>query len=157
MIDYTAAVDRYSDMVARVCVVNTNSAADAEDCYQNVFLKLYTKPPQSDSPEALRAWLLRVAVNECRDLYRRGRYRGTIDLDDIAELADDASTRDLDVIGAVAALPDKLRECVYLCYYEGYTSAETAKILRCPENTVKSRLKRGRDRLRSMLGDNNNE
>ncbi len=152
VIDYTNTVEKFADTITRICFLNTRSAADAEDCWQETFIKLYTRPPETEDETALKAWLIRVAVNECRDFARRRRRRDTVNLDEIAELADDGiAEHDLDVIEAIAHLPEAQRICIQLVYYEGYKTSECAKIIGCPENTVKSRLKRAREKLKQLL------
>lgn len=158
VMNYVEAVEKYADTVARICISNTRSYADAEDCWQETFMKLYTKPPRTDDEIGLKSWLIRVAINECRDFARRRRLRDTVDLDDITELADDdASEHDIDLVAAVAGLPEMQRLCIQLVYYEGYTTSECAHLLKCPENTVKSRLKRGREKLKTLLTESKGE
>jgi len=149
--DFEAAVEEFSDLITRICIIKTGNRYDAEDCYQNVFIKLYTKPPRAENSEQLRAWLVTVAVNECRDLHRRRFFRDSVDLDDIAELAMVESEEDFGIIEDIMGLPAIYRDAVYLHYFEGYSISELAGILSCREGTVKSRLARGRALLKTII------
>ena len=70
---YNQAVQKYSHTVAGVCVMRLQNYADAEDCYQNVFMKLFAESPQFSGEDHLKAWLIRVAINECKLLLRDNR------------------------------------------------------------------------------------
>ena len=81
------AIEQYSDMVLRLCMVNLKNSADAEDVFQTVFLKyaLHAKP--FESPEHEKAWLIRVTVNACRDLLKSFFRSHTVPLEEVAEYA----------------------------------------------------------------------
>lgn len=139
----------YSDMITRICIVNLRNSDDAKDCYQNVFIKLFEKEIEFCSEEHLKAWLIRVCINECRN-YRRMFYRLTIDIDQII-LID--NKEELTLLPEVLKLSRKYRNVLYLYYYEGYRIHEIADILQMNQNTVKSHLKRGRELLKKKVGD----
>lgn len=67
--EYRQLVEEYSDMVTRLCVVHTGNFSDAEDCYQNVFFKLFKQMKKGSLPNP-KAWLIRVALNEFRSVLR---------------------------------------------------------------------------------------
>ena len=75
------AMADWGDAVYRLALGQTRSRADAEDVYQDVFLRLLDSGTAFESPEHLKAWLLRVTVNRCRDLARSGWKRRTVALD----------------------------------------------------------------------------
>ena len=138
---------RYHDMVYRLALSCTRSTQDAEDIVQTVFLKLLDvrTPP---TPGKERAWLAQVTVNASRDLLRANRRRQWEPLDaDIPFSAPEEGA----LFDAVMALPDKYRAVVHLHYYEGYSYAETAQILRTSPSAVSMRLHRARNLLRSSL------
>ena len=137
---FALAVQRYSDAVYRAAYHNCSCAADAEDVVQDVFEKLLNYNGRFESEEHLKAWLLRVAINRCRDLTRAARQKDT-ELDENIPAPDDA----------VRALPENYRNAVYLHYYEGYTAAEVGRMLGAPTNTVLSWLRRARAQLHTML------
>ena len=99
-----------------------------------------------------RAWLIRVTMNACRDLLRSLWRRRTVALDDIVECAAELPPEHAEVLEAVLALPERYRDAVYLHYYEGYSAADTARLLRRNVNTVYTLLSRARQLLREKLG-----
>ena len=117
---FTLAVQRYSDAVYRAAMHNCSCAADAEDVTQDVFEKLLNYTGHFESEEHLKAWLLRVAINRCRDITRAARQKDT-ELDENLPAPEAA---DGSVLDAVRALPENYRNAIYLHYYEGYTAAE---------------------------------
>ncbi len=153
---FEKAVEEYSDMITGLCLVRLGNQHDAEDCYQNVFLKLFKNEKMlREDAEYLKAWLIRVAVNECKNRFRFLSRHKTESLDFVDLYYEDNENRQL--MESVMALPEKYREVIYLHYYAGYSVLELAAILKIRENTIKSRLRRGRELLRTMLTDTPNE
>lgn len=153
---FEKAVEEYSDMITGLCLVRLGNRHDAEDCYQNVFLKLFkNKEMLTEEPEYLKSWLIRVAVNECKNRFRFLSRHKTEPL----SFADDSSIEmeDRTILDTVMTLPEKYREVIYLYYYAGYSVIELASILNSKENTIKSWLKRGREMLKELLTDENKE
>ena len=98
----------------------------------------------------LKAWLLRVAINECRMTVRKTlRF---VPLDNLRETSFPRSDDEGDLSWALMQLNGKYREVLYLYYEEGYKVREIAGILGTKEGTVSSLLKRGRDKLKKMIG-----
>lgn len=150
---YEQAVRKYSDTVTGICVMRLQNMADAEDCYQNVFVKLYYKSPEFESDDHLKAWLIRVTIRECTSYMRKMRRQiPTETLHNERIMFDDDSR---DISWALMKTPPKYRDVLYLYYCEKYKVKEIAHILKIKENTVKSLLKRGRDILRSVYGGEN--
>ena len=104
---FTLAVQRYSDTVYRTAVHNCRCTADAEDVVQDVFEKLLHYNGIFESEEHLKAWLLRVAINRCRDLTRAAHQKDT-ELDENLP-APDVLAEDGSVLDAVKALPENYR------------------------------------------------
>ena len=146
------AIDRYADLVRRVCMIRLNNHADTEDIFQTVFLKYVTGTTEFESEEHEKAWFIRVTINACKDLLRSFFRSRTVSLDDLLEQPDQVPEDHREVLEAVLALPDKYRDVVYLHYYEGYTAPEIGTILHKNPNTVYTLLTRARDELRKMLG-----
>ena len=143
-------LDRYGPLVWRMAVQGTGSVADGEDVAQEVFVSLIRSDPAFADDTHLRAWLIRATANRCKSWGRSPWRRRTVPLDparDTVPPPPDGSG----VLEAVAALPAKYRWPVYLHYVEGYTAEEIGLILRCPRNTVLSRLQRARKRLKDAL------
>ncbi len=146
------AIDRYADLVRRVCMIHLKNHADTEDIFQTVFLKYVTSTTEFESEEHEKAWFIRVTINACKDLLRSFFRSRTVSLDDLLEQPDQVLEDHREVLEAVLALPDKYRDVVYLHYYEGYTAPEIGTILHKNPNTVYTLLTRARDELRKMLG-----
>ncbi len=147
---FEKAVEEYSDTVTGLCLLRLGNRQDAEDCYQNVFLKLWRNSGmlEKDS-EYLKAWLIRVTLNECKNCFRFRFRHKTEALEFINAYYEDGHERL--VMERVMSLPVIYREAIYLHCFVGYSVAELAKILKCRENTVKSRLRRGRELLKDLL------
>lgn len=146
------AIDRYADLVRRVCMIHLKNHADTEDIFQTVFLKYVTGTTEFESEEHEKAWFIRVTINACKDLLRSFFRSRTVSLDDLLEQPDQVPEDHREVLEAVLALPDKYRDVVYLHYYEGYTAPEIGTILHKNPNTVYTLLTRARDELRKMMG-----
>ena len=146
------AIDRYADLVRRVCMIHLKNHADTEDIFQTVFLKYVTGTTEFESEEHEKAWFIRVTINACKGLLRSFFRSRTVSLDDLLEQPDQVPEDHREVLEAVLALPDKYRDVVYLHYYEGYTAPEIGTILHKNPNTVYTLLTRARDELRKMLG-----
>ena len=144
------AVEQYSDMILRLCTVSLKNIQDAEDVLQTVFLKYALSGEQFGSSEHEKAWLIRVASNQCKDVLKSFFRKHTVSLDE-AELLQ-VMPEQRDVLEAVRALPKAYREVVYLHFYEGYTAPEIAKILRKNPNTIYTHLFRAKAMLKEALG-----
>ena len=147
------AMADWGDAVYRLALSHTRSRADAEDVYQDVFLQLLDSGTAFESPEHLKAWLLRVTVNRCRDLARSGWKRRTVALDPEwdAPGAPARDDEDAAVWDAVGQLPEQQRTAVHLHYVEGYSTEEIASALDCRPATARTWLFRARARIRELL------
>ena len=142
-------VETYADMILRLCYTWLRSTHDAEDVCQTVFLKILESGRTFDDPAHEKAFLIRAAINACKDELKAARRRN-VGLDVCAEQpAPEPGGGDL--VEAIAALDEKNRIVIYLHYYEGYTAREIAAILRVPTPTVTTRLRRARALLEEML------
>lgn len=144
--DLNTLIDQHAPSVYRLAYAHTGSTADAEDVMQETFLRLLTARPRFSDDGHARAWLLRVAANCAADLHRKRRRVVPLEESHPAPPMPDGS-----VLDAVLALPEPYRIPIHLHYYEGYSVAEIAQILSLRENTVKTRLFRGRALLRDAL------
>ena len=144
------AVEQYADMILRLCTVSLKNLQDAEDVLQTVFLKYALSREAFQSAEHEKAWLIRVASNQCKDVLKSFFRRHTVSLEE-AELPWTEPAQ-LDVLEAVRALPKAYREVIYLHFYEGYTAPEIARILRKNPNTIYTHLFRAKAMLKEALG-----
>ena len=150
--EVNTAMDLYSAMVLRLCGVYLKNDADAEDIFQNVFLKYALRQEGFDSAEHEKAWFIRVTVNACKDLLKSFFRSKTVPLTQLPDYLSGMTPERLAVMEAVWALPRAYREVIYLHYYEGYTAPEIAGILHRNPNTVYTHLTRARAMLRESLG-----
>ena len=146
------AMHTYGDTVYRLALCRLQNAADAEDVYQDVFLRLLEQRAIHWDGEHLKAWLIRTALNRCADLGRLRQRRGTLSLEEVPDMARPVDEAAAELWDAVARLPEKLRTAVHLFYGEGYESGEIGALLGIPAATVRSRLRRARTELRDLLG-----
>lgn len=156
------ALDAHGDAVYRLALARTGSAADAQDVAQDVFMRLLVDQTDFHDDDHLRAWLLRVTINRCRELWRTPWERRVTSADEPAGLRPDerpgpeeVALRSLEadpVWKALAKLPDPLRDVANLHYVEGMAPSEIARVLGCPAATVRTRLFRARAHLRRELG-----
>ena len=152
----TRAMADWGDAVYRLALSQTRSKADAEDVYQDVFLRLYNDGTAFASAAHLKAWLLRVTANRCRDLAKSGWKRRTVAFDPVRDdvaLPASADRDDLGVWNAISQLPDNLRTAVHLHYVEGYTTDEIARLMNCRPSTARTWLHRARSRVKELLAE----
>ena len=148
-LDRTAAVERWGDMVWRLALVRTANVSDAEDVFQEVFLRYFRHEDRFDSDEHRKAWLIRCTVNRAKSLHASPWRRRTVPLETAAQIGVEDEYRE--VYSAVLSLPAKYRAVIHLFYFEGLTTAEIAGHLGIAEGTVRSQLSRGRALLREAL------
>ncbi|MDO4275704.1 MAG: sigma-70 family RNA polymerase sigma factor [Eubacteriales bacterium] len=144
-------VEEYADTVRRICYSYMKNYHDTEDIFQTVFLKYIKAQPDFVNQENEKAWFIRVTINCCKDYLKNFFRRNTCSFQEI----DEPFREDEELSGvreAVLSLPEKYRLPVYLHYYEGYTASEIGRILGKKENTIYTRLSRGKDLLRKELG-----
>ena len=144
------AMERYGDAVYRLALCRLGSRADAEDVYQDVFLRLLRDTTAFCDGEHLKAWLLRVTLHCCIDLRRSAWWKRTAPLEAAADAAAPLSEEKGALWQAVEALPADLRTAVWLHYVEGYGTDEIAEIVNCRPATVRTRLHRARKKLQNM-------
>lgn len=151
-VDAEAAVRTYADMVYRLACLNTNNKETAEDVFQTVFLKLVSHQESIISEEHLKAWLIRVTINQCKSVATTAWNRKRASYEDAMLLEEPEESEDFsDVYEAVRELPDKYRDVIHLFYYEQLTVKDIAGILDTKEATVKTWLSRGRKLLGEKL------
>ena len=137
-----AALSRYGDLLYRLCLVTLRNASDAEDAVQETLLAYLARAPVFNSPEHEKAWLLRVAVNKCRDV-QRFRLRHP-QLDETLLQAQLPAEAPRAVMHALLSLPERFRLVLTLHYVEGYRVNEIAGMIGRSPSAVKMRLQKGR-------------
>ena len=147
---------QYADDVLRMAYFYLADKQKAEDVCQDVFVKLYTHG-ESIAPGREKAWLLRVTVNCCRDLWRSAWLKrvvlGAPTLEMIPAQNETIEQREekAELMRTIQKLPTVFREVILLHYYQDLGIAEIAQLLNLPEGTISSRLSRARKKLESLL------
>ena len=144
-------VSRYSGSLFKAAFYILGNTADSEDAVQNAFLKLIRRAKPFSGQEHEKAWLMRVTINNAKDMLKSHHRRLSVPLED--RIPDPNLTcRDDGFLSELfSELSEGYREILYLYYYEGYRINEIAAILGIPAPTVGTRLRRGRNKLKEML------
>lgn len=145
-----AAYNKHADMVMRICYLHLKNTEDAKDVLQEVFIKFIAEEKAFESEEHEKAWLLRVAINKCKNIQNSFWRKNTHSIGEV-EIAFNQNIES-EVIEAVFNLRPKYKVPIHLHYYEGYSVPEIASILNQKENTIYSNLHRARKELKEKLG-----
>lgn len=139
----------YGNSILRLAYSYLHNLSDAEEVLQDTLIQFLKTAPALEGPRHEKAWLLRVAANLSKNRLDYNRIRAADELNEelVAEEREDLSF----VWEAVKALPVHQREAVHLFYHEGYTTAEIGRLLGRREATVRSDLRRGREKLKEVL------
>ena len=146
----TKTIEKHSDMVYRLALARCASIENADDIFQEVFLKFSEKLPKFNSEEHEKAWLIRVTINLTKNLNKSSWVRNTVELDE--NLVGETETKDENVVfDEVMKLPQEYRTVIYLFYYEGYKVKEISEMMNKTEGTIKTWLFRAREQLKNEL------
>ncbi|TAK67986.1 MAG: sigma-70 family RNA polymerase sigma factor [Dehalococcoidia bacterium] len=164
---FNGLVDRHQRSVFNLCLRMLGSREAAEDATQDAFLAAF-RNVRSFRGQSFRAWLMRIAANACTDeLRRRGRRPAhSLDApppgaDDPLDIADAAAGPEALLLrkeqqaalqAALLRLPPDQRMAVIMCDLQGFSYEEIAEAMRSSLGTVKSRIARGREKLRAQVG-----
>ena len=138
----------YSDMVYRLAFARTGIRHDADDVYEEVFLRYLKKKPKFQSEEHRRAWLIRVTIN-CSNTFLTSIWQRRTQ-----ELPEDLPFReqeDYQLYSYLQQLSAKYRSVIHLFYYEEMSVEEIGRFLHLKPSTVRTRLTRAREQLRQIL------
>ncbi|MBR5348724.1 MAG: RNA polymerase sigma factor [Lachnospiraceae bacterium] len=153
--EFEAFYERHWQYVYRLCFSYMHSEADAEDCAEDVFVKVLTGSFTFTDETHERKWLCVTASNLCKD--RLGSYGrrnvDSLDAEDAPEVTapEDVEEDFVDVREAVLSLPPKLKDVVWMYYYDGYPTDEIAAALGRPPSTVRNQLRDARKKLEKTL------
>ncbi len=148
------AMEQWEVPLLRTCYLLVKDVALAEDAVQDTFVKAWQAHDHFRGEASEKSWLMRIAVNTCRDL-RRGKWFRHVDrqvrMEDLPEPAETFQWEDDTVTRAILALPDGLRQVVTLRYYQGFTIQEAADILKLSRRIVHYRLEKAERLLKESL------
>lgn len=141
-------LEKYSDMIYRLALTRTKSKEDAEDIFQEVFYRVSKKVPKFESQNHEKAWLIRVTINLSKNLFASAWTRHTVPLEEEIKFEEE---KEQEVYFEVLTLSEKYRTVIHLFYYEGLSIQEIASVLQTNTNTIKTRLSRAKEKLKSKL------
>lgn len=146
--DVETIIERYGDLLYRLCILMLNNESDAEDVIQETLIQFYRKAPVFENADHEKAWLIRVATNKCRDLLRFRVRHPLAEVEQIMVASEDSA--DSGILEALASLPEKYKLVLALYYVEGYKVEDIAKIIGRTSSAVKMRLQKGRRLLEKV-------
>ena len=148
MPDTREAIERYGPTVYRTAYAYVRSKHDADDIFQEVFLRYHRSAPLFESDQHEKAWLLKVTLNCAKSFFRSPWRQRMIPLEDTYVYT---NTKESEIADALIQLPAKYRTVVHLHYYEGYTTEEIAEITGTKPATVRTQLTRARQKLADLI------
>ena len=148
--EFEQAIRRLQARMYRTAVSILWNDEDAADAIQEAVLRAWQKQRMLRSAGAFDVWLMRILINECRNIQRRNRFRQSVPLEEsLAGAVDEPPDRALQE--ALRRLPEKLRTPLLLHHLDGFSVAEVARMLRVKESTARGRIYEGRKRLKALL------
>ncbi len=145
---------RHQRQLHRLARLTTRTPEDAEDALQDAMLSAHRGAGSFRHDAAVGSWLHRIVVNACLDRLRRAKTHPTAPLEDVYPVADRTAQVETAIVvqRALMRLPVEQRAAVVAVGMQGYSIADTARLLGVAEGTVKSRCARARVRLAELLG-----
>jgi RNA polymerase sigma-70 factor (ECF subfamily) len=150
-------VKRHKEKVRNIVYITMNNSALVDDIAQEVFITVYRNLKYFRFESQFTTWLYRITVNRCKDYLRKMNVRKIFspleDGNEVTEFATPAENKDVSqiVMNAISKLPVKLRMPLILKDIEGFSYQEISETLKCEMGTVKSRIFRGREKLKEIL------
>ena len=154
-------IDEYGDYLLRVAYLYVKNETTAEDIVQDVFIAFYEKQEQYRQEASLKTYLVKMTVNRCHDYLRSWQHKRVVLFEKITakrthetpERVYMQNVESTDLIETLFTLSLTYREVIILYYYEEMSTVEIAKLLNCPESTVRTRLQRARKQLKNRMID----
>lgn len=147
-------MNHYGNEIKRFCTLQLKDPFQAEDAAQDTFIKAWKALDTFRNESSQKTWLIRIAVNTCRDYQRTGWFRHMdrrITPENLPEKAQEVHFPDGEVSVAISSLPAKLRMVILLRYYEGFTVQETAETAGVSVATAKRQIRKANQLLRKKL------
>ena len=142
-------IDKYSAMVYRIALTQVRSVPDAEDVFQEVFLRYVQKNPVFQSEEHRKAWLINVTLKCCKKFWSGNWFRKTAELSE--SIPAEMPAEEGNVYAALLDLPEKYRQVLHLFYFEDMSIDQIHLATRLKHSTIRTQLTRGRALLRKKL------
>lgn len=152
--DFEAVVTKHENRLYRTALAITGNMSDAEDIVQEVFIRAYEKAPEFETEEHEKAWLMKVTVNLCNSRLRSPWRKRRLPLLDSYPASE---PKQHELLEQVMALPHKYRTVIHLFYYEGYSIKDISRLTGQKESTVRSHLTRARQKLKTVLKEEDYE
>lgn len=155
-----ALMHEYGNDVLRLAWLYVKDQQTSEDIFQEVFIKVYKNLSSFQGNSSIRTWITRIAINTCKDYIKSSYHRRVVPVYDFVEAPSPQKDQLESIIDreqaelvrrAVLSLPEKYRELMILVYYGEYSLKDAALQLNIKENTAKSLMKRGREKLRQLM------
>lgn len=145
-------VNTYSDIILRICITYSLSKEDAFDICQNAYIKLMKKNMVFEDYKKERSYIIKIAVNECKDILKSSRFKKNVSIDKYENTSFLSSHYDeMEILDIIKKLPEKYRNIIYFCCIEGFTSDETSDILGISPSAVRKRLSRARNMIKKYM------
>lgn len=156
-LEFDNTVKRYIGMLYRIAFNYLKNKEDSEDSVQNVFIRLYNYKKNFKSEDHLKAWLIRVTINESKRILSNNKKHAAIDIEKVANelYEDEIEKRDFSI--ELMKLNPTYSTVLYLHYYEGYKADEIAKILSKTSAAINLILSRARKQLKELLQEDYHE
>lgn len=151
-------IERFGDDILRICYLYTKDYSQAEDLFQEVFIKVYKNIDSFNNQCEVSTWITRIAINACKDYLKSAWIKRNILLECRKRRkninTENEAIKDIEkdyILSSVLNLPSKYREVIYFYYYKDLKTKEIAEVLKLKESVVRSRLMRAREILKKEL------
>lgn len=141
-------IEKYADTVYRIALTRCETIENAEDVFQDVFMKYSEKMPNFENEEHEKAWFIRVTINLTKNIKQSAWNKKIVALEDNIAFEKQEET---EVFSIINQLPKNYKTVIYLLYYEGYKVKEIATLMKTKEGTIKTWLFRAREMLKEKL------
>lgn len=155
-----SVMKKYGNDVLRTAYYYVKDYQIAEDIFQEVFLKAYKGFSDFKGRSSEKTWLISITINTCKDFLKSSYHQKVVPMFDFMEdtVHTDGNLNKIDkeeerqiVRKALMSLPEPYREILILVYFQEFSVKEAAAAMKIKENTAKSHLKRGREKLKQIL------
>ena len=149
---FEAFYERNYKLVYRLCFTYMKNQAEAEDCTEDVFVKVLTGDIAFYDETHEKKWLTVTAINLCKDRLKHWWRKQVTPIDEAPEIPDENAAPIDETLEVVKSLPTKYKDVIYLHYYMDYKTDEIAVMLKKPPSTIRNHLREARELLRRQIG-----